>query len=140
MELSIPPSNTMPKLLVVLLVTRLYAWINIFIYISVILVKSESVLLLVFVKYTLWPLYLKLFFLYFLEAKNPCFLTKNYSKSCYICVLIFSKNRTIDSGKTSITREWLVVESCPTLRWITFLLLYRLGYNIPSSLTKYTQN
>ena len=31
-------------------------------------------------------------FLYFLEAKNLSFVTKNYSKSSYICVSISSKN------------------------------------------------
>ena len=30
-------------------------------------------------------------FMYFLEAKNPCFLRKNCSKSSYICVFISSK-------------------------------------------------
>ena len=33
----------------------------------------------------------------FLEAKNPCFVTKNYSKSSCIFVSILSKNSTIDS-------------------------------------------
>ena len=28
-------------------------------------------------------------FLYFLEAKNPCFVTKNFSKSSYICFIYF---------------------------------------------------
>ena len=32
-------------------------------------------------------------FLYFLEAKNPCFVTKNCSKSSYICVFILSKKQ-----------------------------------------------
>ena len=32
-------------------------------------------------------------FLYFLEAKNPCFVTKNCWKSSYICVFILSKKR-----------------------------------------------
>ena len=31
----------------------------------------------------------------------------------------------ISSKKTYITQEWLVIESWPTLRWITFLMLYR---------------
>ena len=37
------------------------------------------------------PFYSKLHFLYFLEAKNPCFVTKNCWKSSYICVFILSK-------------------------------------------------
>ena len=32
-------------------------------------------------------------FLYFLEAKNPCFVTKNCLKSTYICVFILSKKQ-----------------------------------------------
>ena len=72
-------------------------------------------------------------FLYFLEAKNPCFVTKNCSKFSYICVIYFvQKNSTIDFTKTFITQEWLVVESWPTLRWIAFLMLCLLVYNISS--------
>ena len=36
---------------------------------------------------------LKTMFVYFLEAKNPCFVTKNCWKSSYICVFILSKKR-----------------------------------------------
>ena len=36
------------------------------------------------------------------------------------------------SKKTTITQKWLVVESCPTPRWIAFLMLYRLVYNVAS--------
>ena len=48
-------------------------------------------------------------------------------------VLIFMylfcpKSSTIDSRKTPITRDWLVIESCPTPLWIEFLMLYRLVY------------
>ena len=32
-------------------------------------------------------------FLYFSEAKNPCFVTKNCSKSSYICIFILSKKQ-----------------------------------------------
>ena len=32
---------------------------------------------------------------------------------------------------TSITQEWLVVESCPSSHWITFSAFYRLVYSIP---------
>ena len=39
------------------------------------------------------PLYSKLYFLYFLEAKNPCFPMKICWTSSYICVFIFSKKR-----------------------------------------------
>ena len=64
------------------------------IYISVFLVNSESVLLLAFVKYMLYSHFTENYiFLYFLEAKNPCFMTKNCSKSSYICVFILSKKQ-----------------------------------------------
>ena len=34
-----------------------------------------------------------MYFLYILETKNPCFVTKNCWKSSYICVFILSKKR-----------------------------------------------
>ena len=102
------------------------------IYILVLLVNSEIVLRLAFVKYTLQLLYLKLYFLYFFEAKNFCFGTKYCSKSSYICVYICPKNSTINSRKRFITQRWLVVESCTTARWIAFWMLYRLVHNIIS--------
>ena len=42
--------------------------------------------------------------------------------------LFCSKCSTIDSRKTLLTLEWLVVESCPSPRWIAFLVLNRLVY------------
>ena len=79
--------------------------------ISVFLVNSESVLLLAFVKYILYSHCTQnCIFLYFLETKNPIlvpgasfrykskaknfvFVTKNCSKSFYVCVFIFSKKQ-----------------------------------------------
>ena len=62
------------------------------IYISVILVNIESVLLLALVKYMSCSHFTQnCILLYFLEAKNPYFVTKNCSKSSYICVFILSK-------------------------------------------------
>ena len=64
------------------------------IYIWVLLVYSESVLLLAFVKYMLYSHFTQnCIFLYFLEAKNPCFVTKNCLKSSYFCVSILSKKQ-----------------------------------------------
>ena len=64
------------------------------IYIWVILVNSENVLLLVLVKYMLCNHFTqKLYFFVLFEAKNPCFVTKNWWKSSYICVFILSKKR-----------------------------------------------
>ena len=65
-------------------------------------------------------MYSELYSFVFLEAKNSCFVTKNCLKSSYIFVFILSKNSTIDSRKTSLNHEWLVVESWPTPCWITF--------------------
>ena len=53
-------------------------------------------------------------FFVFLEAKKPCFLMKNCSKSSYIFAFNLSKNSTINFRKTSLNNEWLVVENCPT--------------------------
>ena len=47
------------------------------VYIWVFLVKSESVLLLAFVKYMLYSHVLKALFFVLLEAKNTCLATKN---------------------------------------------------------------
>ena len=64
------------------------------IYIWVFLVNSESVLLLALVKYMLCSHFTQnCILLYFLEAKNPYFVTKNCWKSSYICVFILSKKR-----------------------------------------------
>ena len=64
------------------------------IYIWVFLVNIESVLLLALVKYMLCSHFTQnCILLYFLEAKNPYFVTKNCWKSSYICVFILSKKR-----------------------------------------------
>ena len=65
------------------------------IYIWVLIVNSESDLNLAFVHVIccIAILLKTVFFLYFLEATNPCFLTKNCSKSSYICVFILSKKQ-----------------------------------------------
>ena len=61
------------------------------IYIWVLIVNSESDLNLAFVHVIccIAILLKTVFFLYFLEAKNPCFVTKNCSKFSYICVIYF---------------------------------------------------
>ena len=38
------------------------------------------------------------------------------------------------SKKISITHDWLVVKSCPTPHWVTFLTFCRLVYDTPSHL------
>ena len=64
------------------------------IYIRVFLVNIESALLLAFVKYMLYSHCTEnVIFFTFLEAKNPCFVSKNCSDSSYICVFISSKKQ-----------------------------------------------
>ena len=64
------------------------------IYIWVFLVNSESVLPFAFVKYILYSYFAQNgIFLYLLEAKNRCFVTKNCSKSSYVCVFVLSKKQ-----------------------------------------------
>ena len=64
------------------------------IYLWVFFVNNESVLLLALVKYMLCIHFTQNFiFLYFLEAKNPCFVTKNCWKSSSMCVFILSKKQ-----------------------------------------------
>ena len=64
------------------------------IYIWVFLVNIDSVLLLALVKYMMCSHFPQnCIFLYFLEAKNPYFVTENCSKTSYICEFILSKKR-----------------------------------------------
>ena len=64
------------------------------IYIWVFLVNIESFLLLALFKYMLCSHFTQnCILLYFLEAKNPYFVTKNCLKSSYICVFILPKKR-----------------------------------------------
>ena len=62
------------------------------IYIWLFLVNIESVLRLALVKYMLCSLFTQnCILMYFLELKNPYFVTKNCWKSSCICVFILSK-------------------------------------------------
>ena len=75
----------------------------------------------------------KCIFMYFLEVVLNLALWRKIVQNLLIFVYSFRpNNRTIDFTKTFITQEWLEVESCPTPRWIAFLILYRLVYNIRS--------
>ena len=87
-----------------------------------------------FVKYVLYSHCTEncIFFGTFWRLKTLVLWRKFFHNLLIFAYLFCSKNKTIDSGKTSITLAWLVVESCPTPRWITFLMLYRLMYNIRS--------
>ena len=64
------------------------------IYIWEFLVNIESFLLLALLRYMLCSHFTQnCILLYFLEAKNPYFVTKNCWKSSYICVFILSQKR-----------------------------------------------
>ena len=92
-----------------------------------VLVGSASCLLIGFVRYTLWVSHSKLIFG---NCGNPSFRMKNYSKS-YVCVFTLSKKRKIDCRKNFLT-QLLVVQRCPSPRWIEFVMLYRFEYKTPS--------
>ena len=98
------------------------------IYIWLFLVNIESVLLLALVRYMLCSHFTQnCILLYFLEAKSPYFVTKNCWKSSYICVFILSRKRRNWFHKNPHNSGTV---GCPTPRWIAFLMLYRLVYNI----------
>ena len=108
----------MPGLHIILFILYIIEIFN-DIYFWVILVNSENFLLLAFVKCTL-----QLFFF---------FDYINFFEDVLIFVYLFrSRNSIIDSRKKSITLEWLVVEIFPKPRWIAYLMLCRLVYNITS--------
>ena len=97
----------------------------------VFLVNSESVLLLAFVKYMLYShCTINSIFCTFRKLKTLVLWRKIVQNLLIFVYLFCPKNSTIDSSKTSITQEQLLVESYPTPRWIAFLMLYRLVYNI----------
>ena len=97
------------------------------IYIWVFLVNIESVLLLALVKYMSCSHFTQnCILLYFLEAKNPYFVTKNCWKSPYICVFILPKKRRNWFHKISHNSGTVGHRKLPTPRWIAFLMLYGL--------------
>ena len=66
-------------------------------------------------------------------------LWRKIVQNLLIFVYLFSpKNSTTGFTKIFITQKWLVVESCPTPRWIAFLMLYRLVHNIRSHFNELT--
>ena len=103
------------------------------IYIWVFSINSESVLLLALVKCMLCSHFTQnCIFCTFWRLKILVLWRKIVENLLIFVYLFCPKNGAIDFTKTFITQEWLVVESCPTPRWITFLMLYRLVYNIRS--------
>ena len=103
------------------------------IYIWVFSIISESVLLLALVKYILCSHFTQnCMFCTFWRLKILVLWRKIVENLLIFVYLFCPKNDAIDFTKTFKTQEWLVVESCPTPRWITFLMLYQLVYNIRS--------
>ena len=103
------------------------------IYIWVFLVNIESVLLLALVKYMLCSHFTQnCIFCTFWRLKILVLWRKIVENLLIFVYLFCPKNGAIDFTETLITQERLVVESCPTPRWIAFLMFYRLVYNIRS--------
>ena len=76
---------------------------NIFLSISV---NSEIFLLLAFVKYMLYSGFTQsCIYLYFLEAKNPCFVKKIIKNLLILVYLFCPKKSTSDFTKTFITNS-----------------------------------
>ena len=105
------------------------------IYIWVFSINSESVLHLALVKYMLCSHFSKNCIFCTSWRLKILYLWRKVIENLLILVYLFCpKNDVTDFTKTFITQEWLFVESCPTPRWITFLMLYRLVYDIRSQL------
>ena len=65
----------------------------------------------------------------FWRLRKLVFWKKNL-KIWYYCSLFIKEIVRPSSRKTSITQAWLVVESHPTLLWVTFLIFSRLAYGM----------
>ena len=106
------------------------------VYIWVFLVNIDSVLHLALVRYMMCSHFTQnCIFLYFLDAKNPYFVTKNCSKTFYISVFILSKKRRNWFHKNphnpgTVGRSKLPSSSLN--RIVNVLLMNRLVYNICS--------
>ena len=101
------------------------------IYIWVFSIKSKNVLLLALVEYILCRYFTQdCIFCTFWMLKILVLWRKNVENLLRFVYLFCPKNGAIDYKETFITQEWLVVEGCPNPCWITFLILYRLVYNI----------
>ena len=92
----------------------------------------DSLLLVAFAKYILSQIYSHFIqngtFQYFWRLWKLLFFEKNIIEILLYFYLFIQK------AITSTTEKYLVVESCPTPQWITFLMFYRLLYNILSYL------
>ena len=103
------------------------------IYIWVFSLNSWSVLLLALVKYMLCSHFTQnCIFCTFWRLKILVLWRKIVENLLIFVYLFCPKNGAIDFTKTFITQEWLVVEYCPTLHWIVFLMFCRWVYIIHS--------
>ena len=99
------------------------------VYIWAFSVNSDGALILALNKYVLCSHFTqKCIFCTFWRIKILVLWRKVVENLLIFMYLFCPKNGAIDFTKTFITQEWLVVERCPTPRWITFLMLYRLVY------------
>ena len=97
------------------------------IYIWVFLVNIESVLLLAVVRYMLCSHFTQNCICCTFWRQKILILWQKIVENLLLFVYLFCpKNGAVDFTKTLITQEWLVVESCPTSRYIAFMMLYRL--------------
>ena len=104
------------------------------IYIWVFSINSVNVLLLALVKYMVYSHFTQnCIFCTFWRLKILILWWKIVENLLIFVCLFCPKNNAIDFTKAFITQEWLIIESCPTPCWITFLMLYRLMYNIRSN-------
>ena len=102
------------------------------IYVWVFLVNSKSVLILSFVKYTLYSHCTQNCSFAILGGWKPLFCDKNLQNLLIFAYSFSPKNSTAASRKISMTQKLLVVESFPTPYSITFVMRYRLVYNMRS--------
>ena len=90
-------------------------------------VYTDRFLFVAFVKYLFSYIYSYCIqnctFRYFLEIVETFISWRKYFQRLVIFTGFF-----IQKPVTSITQKLLVVESCPTPQWITFLMFYRLVY------------
>ena len=70
------------------------------------------------------------FFSTFWRLWKLVFRGENFQNLIFTFSFYLEISRT-GSRKNSITQEWLVVESYPTPRQVTFLIFCRMVYNIP---------
>ena len=100
------------------------------IYIWVFLVNIESFLLLA-LNICFVAILLKTVFCCIFWRQKILILWRKIAENLIIIACLFCpKNGAIDFTKILITQERLVVESCPTPRWIAFLMHYQVVYNI----------